>query len=79
MEKSDIENLRKLYELSYQEGDSTAIVVVEYGEVDYENNETIKEYRNKGYKLIDSNCFGEGLEQIGEFLVFVKRKDLENG
>lgn len=72
MDKTDIENLRKLYELSYQENDSSAIVIVELGEVDFEKNETIKSYRNKGYKLIDSNHFGEGLNVIGELLVFVK-------
>lgn len=72
MDKSDIENLRRFYELSYQEDDSSAIVVVELGEVDFENNETITNYRNKGYKLIDSNRFGEGLNVVGEFLVFVK-------
>jgi predicted DNA-binding WGR domain protein len=74
MEKSDIESLRKFYELAYQEDDSTAIVVVQYGEVDYANNETIKEYQNKGYVLIDTNRFGEGFKQIGEFLVFAKKK-----
>ena len=72
MDKFDIENLRRFYELSYQEDDSSAIVEVELGKVDYENNETIKNYRNKGYKLIDSNRFGEGLNVIGELLVFVK-------
>lgn len=72
MDKTDIENLRKLYELSYQENDSSVIVIVELGEVDYEKNETITNYRNKGYKLIDSNRFGEGLDVVGEFLVFAK-------
>ena len=74
MEKSDIESLRKFYELAYREEDSSAVVVVEYGEVDYANNQTIKDYQDKGYELIDSNRFGEGLKQIGEFLVFAKKR-----
>lgn len=79
MDKEFIEGYRKILEMSYREIDSSAIVVVELGEVDYETNETIKKYRSKGYKLMDANRFGEGLEQIGECLVFVKRKDAENG
>ena len=74
MEKSDIESLRKFYELAYQEDDSSAVVVVEYGEVDYANNATIKDYREKGYELIDTNAFGEGFKQIGEILVFAKKR-----
>ena len=74
MEKSDIESLRKFYELAYQEDDSSAVVVVEYGEVDYTNNKTIKEFKENGYEMIDSNRFGEGVKQIGEFLVFAKMK-----
>jgi predicted DNA-binding WGR domain protein len=74
MEKSDIESLRKFYELAYQEDDSSAVVVVEYGEVDYTNNKTIKEFKENGYEKIDSNRFGEGFKQIGEFLVFAKKR-----
>ena len=74
MEKSEIESLRKFYELAYQEDDSSAVVVVEYGEVDYTNNKTIKEFQKKGYELIDTNAFGEGFKQIGEFLVFAKKR-----
>jgi hypothetical protein len=79
MDKEFIEGYRKILEMSYREIDSSAIVVVELGEVDYETNETIKKYRSKGYKLMDANRFGEGLEQIGECLVFIKIKDAENG
>ncbi len=74
MEKSTIENLRKFYEQTYQQQDSSVIVVVEIGEVDYANNATIKEYNAKGYRLFDSNKFGTAIDgTIGEFLVFVKR------
>jgi hypothetical protein len=74
MDKNDIESLRKFYELTYQQDDSSAVVVVEYGEVDYSNNATIKDYQEKGYTLIDSNAFGEGFNKIGEFMVFAKKK-----
>jgi hypothetical protein len=74
MEKSDIESLRKFYELAYREEDSSAVVVVEMGEVDYANNKTIKEFQENGYEMIDSNRFGEGFRQIGEFLVFAKKR-----
>lgn len=44
------------------------------GEVDYANNKTIKEFQANGYEMIDSNRFGEGFKQIGEFLVFAKKR-----
>ena len=75
MDNSYIEILRSIQEQQYREIDSSAIVTVESSLVDYDNNETIKEYKSKGYKLFDSNRFGEGLEPIGEFLVFVKDKN----
>jgi len=75
MDKEFIESLRKMQEMGYRETDSSAIVVVEYGEVDHENNKTIKEYQAKGYKLVDTNRFGEGFETIGEFLVFAKNNE----
>ena len=75
MDKKEIEILRMMQEQGYREIDSSAIVVAELGKVDYSTNATIKDYVNKGYKLLDSNRFGEGFEQIGEFLVFVKNKE----
>lgn len=73
MDKKIIEELRKIHEIEYRQIDSSARVVVEFGEVDYEKNETIKKYKSKGYELFDSNRFGEGPRQCGEFLVFVKK------
>jgi hypothetical protein len=72
MDKEMIEALRKMQELNYRQLDSSAIVVVEMGEVDYSTNETVRNYANKGYKLYDTNKFGVGPLQCGEFLVFVK-------
>jgi len=74
MDIKELESLRMFHEMAYKEIDDSAIVVVEKGNVDYENNPTIKDYESKGYKLFDSNRFGslEGVE--GEFLVFVKKK-----
>lgn len=77
MDKDFMESLRKMQEMEYRQIDSSAVVVAELGEVGYETNETIKKYINDGYKLIDANRFGEGLEQCGEFLVFVKNKDFK--
>ena len=74
MDKNEIEILRMMQEEGYREIDSSAIVVAELGVVDLSTNGTIKDYLNKGYKLLDSNRFGEGSKQIGEFLVFVKMK-----
>ena len=74
MDKNEIEILRMMQEEGYREIDSSAIVVAELGVVDNSTNGTIKDYLNKGYKLLDSNRFGEGSKQIGEFLVFVKMK-----
>lgn len=75
MDKEFIETLRKMQEIEYRQIDSSAVVVAESGEVDYETNETIQKYISDGYKLIDANRFGEGLEQCGEFLVFVINKE----
>ena len=74
MDKDYVEELRKMYEVSYREIESSAVVVTEMGEVDYSTNSTIQKYIGDGYKLIDSNRFGEGLEPCGEFLVFVKKQ-----
>lgn len=72
MDKEYIETLRKMQEMEYRQIDSSAVVVVESSEVDYETNETIRKYVNDGYRLIDANRFGEGSQVCGEFLVFVK-------
>ena len=59
MDKDTIEALRKMQELNYRQLDSSAVVVAEMGEVDYST---------------DTNKFGVGPLQCGEFLVFVKKK-----
>jgi hypothetical protein len=47
-------------------------VVLNGGELGvYENNPTVIEYENKGYRLCDANMFGEGLEKM-ETLTFLK-------
>ena len=74
MDKDTIEALRRMQELNYRQVDSSAIVVAEMGEVDYSTNETIRKYKDNGYKLLDTNRFGVGPVQCGEFLVFVKKK-----
>ena len=44
---------------------------------DYQNNPTIDEYKQKGYKLIDANMFGKvGAEsERGEILIFKLSRD----
>ena len=74
MDKDTIEALRKMQELNYRQVDSSAIVVAEMGEVDCSTNETIRKYKDNGYKLFDTNRFGVGPVQCGEFLVFVKKE-----
>ncbi len=74
MDKEIIEALRKMQEQNYRQLDSSAVVVAEMGEVDYSTNETVRKYTNDGYKLFDTNKFGVGALQCGEFLVFLKKK-----
>ena len=51
---------------------SDAVVALNGGEFGvYENNPTVVEYENKGYRLCDANMFGEGLEKM-ETLTFQK-------
>lgn len=51
---------------------SDAVVALNAGEPGvYENNPTIIEYEQKGYKFCDANMFGEGLERM-ETLTFRK-------
>ena len=74
MDKDTIEALRKMQELDYRQRYSSAIVVVEMGEVNYETNETVRKYIDSGYKLLDANRFGVGPQLCGEFLVFIKEE-----
>ena len=49
-----------------------AIAVVSQGTPgEYTDNQTVKEYEAKGYKLKDVNMFGQG-DETGEILIFVK-------
>ena len=49
-----------------------AVVALNAGEPGvYENNPTIIEYEQKGYKFYDANMFGEGLKRM-ETLTFRK-------
>ena len=50
-----------------------AVAVVSKGSPgNYDDNPTVMEYKAKGYKLVDSNMFGQGNE-TGEILIFVKK------
>ena len=50
-----------------------AVAVVSKGSPgNNDDNPTVMEYEAKGYKLVDSNMFGQGNE-TGEILIFVKK------
>jgi hypothetical protein len=78
MEKDFIATMLKIHTLAAIDTFGTdAIVVLNGGEPGvYENNPTIKEYEEKGYRLCDANMFGQGLERY-EALTFCKKKTAE--
>lgn len=61
MEKDFIEKMLKLYTWNALATlGPDAVVVLNPEPQVYENNPTIEEYKSKGYKLCDANCFGIG-------------------
>ena len=75
MEKDFITTMLRIYTLgAIDTFGMDAIVVLNGGEPgEYENNPTIKEYEEKGYRLCDTNMFGKDLERY-EALTFCKKK-----
>ena len=75
MDKEHAEKMRVFYERCYRaEYGPEVIAVFNGGEPgSYENNPTIEEYEQKGYKMIDANMFGDGLGSVGEIFIFVPR------
>jgi hypothetical protein len=75
MEKDFVTNMLEIYTFFAIDTFGTdAIVVLNGGEPsEYENNPTIKEYEEKGYRLCDANMFGQDLERY-EALTFCKKK-----
>ncbi len=73
MDKNFIKNMLALHFFAAKEAfGSDAVVALNAGEPGvYENNPTIIEYEQKGYKFCDANMFGEGLERM-ETLTFRK-------
>ena len=73
------EDMRLLFEKYYQleYGEDVVAVISSAEPGDYQNNPTIDEYTQKGYKLIDANMFGTvGTEsERGEILVFKPSHD----
>ena len=71
MDAKFVEGMRQMHESCYRlDYGMDVIAVVSAGEPgEYENNPTIEEYTQKGYKLIDANMFGCGNER-GEILLF---------
>lgn len=75
MEKDFIATMLRIYTLDAIDTFGTDAIVVLNGDEPgvYENNPTIKEYEEKGYRLCDANMFGQDLERY-EALTFCKRK-----
>ncbi len=74
LDRKEIESMRRMHERNYQEDNPTAVVVVEFGQVDYDTCPTVKDYQERGYRLYDANAFGNQDGCVGEFLVFIKDK-----
>jgi hypothetical protein len=73
MDKDFIKTMLAMHTLVAKEAfGADAVVALNAGELGvYENNPTIIEYEQKGYKLCDANMSGEGLERM-ETLTFRK-------
>ena len=64
-----------MYETFYKAdyGPNVVAVISEGQPGEYDDNPTIDEYTEKGYKLIDANMFGQDGE-VGEILIFTPVK-----
>ena len=71
--KNIIEDMRCMYQIDAWEtyGKDAVAVMNEGFSGEYDENPTMKEYKAKGYKLVDANMFGEGTDTF-EILTFVK-------
>ncbi|MBO4875602.1 MAG: hypothetical protein J5542_09885 [Bacteroidales bacterium] len=76
MEKELIEKMLKIYEFGAKaDFGADAIVVLNGGTPgEYENNPTIIEYEEKGYRFCDANMFGQGCERY-EALTFCRKRE----
>lgn len=76
MEKELIEKMLKTYGfMAKLDFGLDAIVVLNGGTPgEYENNPTIIEYEEKGYRFCDANMFGQGCERY-EALTFCKKRE----
>ena len=76
MEKELIEKMLKTYGfMAKLDFGLDAIVVLNGGTPgEYENNPTIIEYEEKGYRFCDANMFGQGFERY-EVLTFCRKRE----
>jgi len=71
--KEFAEKLRILNELANKDsGHSDIKAVIVWGNADVISDHTVKEYCEKGYKIIDENMFGAGTEPAGTVVVLAK-------
>lgn len=73
--KEHAEEMRVFYERCYREEYGPEVMAVLNGGEpgNYDNNPTVEEYRQKGYKLIDANMFGDSLGSVAEIFIFAPR------
>ena len=76
MEKELIEKILKIYEFGAKADFGVDAIVVLNGGTpgEYENNPTIIEYEEKGYRFCDANMFGQGCERY-EALTFCRKRE----
>ena len=76
MDKDFLERVRLMHETVYRQEYSKDIVAVLNSEPgEYENNPTIIEYKEKGYRLFDANMCGSDNELGGNTFVYSGRKN----
>ena len=76
MEKELIEKMLKIYDFAAKADFGDDVIVVLNGGTpgEYENNLTIIEYEEKGYRFCDANMFGQGCERY-EALTFCRKRE----
>ena len=69
MDQDYVEKMLRLYTLNAKItfGTDTVTILSAGTPGEYDNNPTLKEFKEKGYKLCDANMFGKGDERYEAF------------